>query len=110
MFKKENRLVKGLRFNSSRPISVPGLIIRERKNDLLLNRFGVVVSKKIDKRAVGRNRVKRMLRDILLDLNKNMVTGHDILVVARVEIKNKTKEENYSAIEAVMKTLGFIKE
>ncbi|MDP2637627.1 MAG: ribonuclease P protein component [Candidatus Levybacteria bacterium] len=110
MFKKENRLVKGLRFKSSRPISVPELIIRERKNDLLLNRFGVVVSKKIDKRAVGRNKVKRMLRDILLDLNKNMIVGHDILVVARVGIKGKTKKEAYPTIETIMKNLGLIKE
>src|SRR3989344_8925245 len=75
MFKTENRLVSGVRFKNSYSFSVPQFILKERKNGLLLNRFGIVVSKKIDKRAVVRNKIKRTFRYALVDLNKNMTSG-----------------------------------
>lgn len=107
MFKRENRLVSGVRFNSALFLSVPQFVVKEKKNNLLLNRFGIVVSKKIDKRAVIRNRVKRMLRTILADLNKNMNPGHDILFITKVPILSKTKEENYSVIKNTFEKAGF---
>lgn len=93
MFKRENRLVAGVRFNNSYSLSVPEFVLKKRKNRLLLNRFGVVVSKKIDKRAVVRNKIKRIFRSVLSDLNSNMISGHDILFIVKIGSLNKTKEE-----------------
>ncbi len=109
MFKKENRLVGAIRFNNSHSFSVPQFVLKERKNGLLLNRFGIVVSKKIDKRAVIRNRIKRMFRSSLEILNKNMTPGHDILFIARPGILSKTKEENRDLIKNIIEKSGLIK-
>ena len=109
MFKRENRLVTSVRFNSSILFSAVQFIVKEKKNNLLLNRFGIVVSKKIDKRAVVRNRVKRMLRTILVNLNKNMDPGHDILFITKAPILNKTKEENYSVVKNAFEKAGLLK-
>ena len=109
MFKRENRLVSGVRFNNSYSFSVPQFVLKERKNGLTLNRFGIVVSKKIDKRAVARNKIKRLFREALVDLNKNMTTGHDILFIARVGILNKTKEENQDLVKSSIEKAGLIK-
>lgn len=109
MFKRENRLVPGIRFNNSYNFSVPQFVLKAKKNGLALNRFGIVVSKKIDKRAVERNRVKRMFRDILRELDRNMIPGHDILVIARVGVLEKTKEENYSVIKNALEKAGLMK-
>ena len=99
MFKTENRLVSGVRFKNSYSFSVTQFILKERKNGLLLNRFGIVVSKKIDKRAVVRNKIKRTFRYALVDLNKNMTSGHDILFIVKIGILNNNEGEIKSAIK-----------
>ncbi|MBI2613944.1 MAG: ribonuclease P protein component [Candidatus Levybacteria bacterium] len=109
MFKRENRLVSGVRFNNSYNFTVPQFVLKAKKNGLTLNRFGIVVSKKIDKRAVGRNRIKRMLRDILRELDGNMIPGHDILVITRIGVLEKTKEENQSIIKEALAKAGLMK-
>lgn len=109
MFKRENRLVKSVKFNNSNSFSTPQFILKEKKNGLRLNRFGIIVSKKIDKRAVVRNRIKRMLRSSLLDLNKNMMPGHDMLFIVRAGILNKTKEENQEFIKRALGKTRIIK-
>jgi len=109
MFKRENRLVRGLSFNNSYSFSVPQFVLKERKNGLTLNRFGVVVSKRIDKRAVVRNKIKRMFRSSLLDLNKNMMPGHDILFIVKAGILSKTKEEIELSIKNVLEKAGLIR-
>lgn len=109
MFKKENRLVSGIRFNNSYLFSAPQFVLKEKANGLALNRFGIVVSKKIDKRAVVRNRIKRLFREALVNLNKNMTLGHDILFIIKKEVLKKTKEENEKEIKSALEKAGFIK-
>ena len=109
MFKKENRLVPGVRFNNSYSFSAPQFILKTKNNGLLLNRFGIVVSKKIDKRAVIRNRIKRIFRSFLEILNRNILSGHDMLFIVRKEALGKTKEENSQAIKSALEKAGIIK-
>lgn len=75
---------------------------------MAVNRFGIIVSKKIDKRAVARNKIKRFFRAKLLDLGKKMSAGHDMLFVIRKGIVGKSREENNLAIENVLKRAGVI--
>lgn len=109
MFKRENRLVGGARFNNSYSNAVPQFVLKVRKNDLALNRFGIVVSKKIDKRAVVRNKVKRIFRNALLNLNKNIISGHDILFIVKIGSLNKTREEIQLSIKKAIEKAGLIK-
>jgi ribonuclease P protein component len=109
MFKRENRLIPQANFRNSRFYVIPQLVLKEKENGLSLNRFGIVVSKRIDKRAVIRNKIKRSLRIILINLNKKMNSGHDILLIVKKNIVNKTKEENLFAVENVFEKLGLIK-
>ena len=109
MFKRENRLVSGVRFKNSYSFSVAQFVLKERENGLLLNRFGIVVSKKIDKRAAARNKIKRIFRDALLNLNKNMMSGHDILFIVKIGTLSKTKEEIQLSIENALEKAGLMK-
>lgn len=109
MFKKENRLSPGIKFNNSRFVASPQFVLKEKENGLTLNRFGIIVSKKVDKRAVGRNKIKRFFRDAIVSLGGKMSTGHDILLLIKKEVLNKTEEENLLTIESVLKKAGVIK-
>lgn len=109
MFKRENRLVGNVRFNNSYFFSTPLFVLKEKRNKLNLNRFGIVVSKKIDKRAVARNKIKRIFRDSLIKLNMNMTIGHDMLYITKTGIIGKTTEEISLLIGESMQKAGFIK-
>jgi ribonuclease P protein component len=108
MFKRENRLIPGVRFRNSFFFVTPQFILKEKKNGLTVNRFGIVVSKEIDKRAVVRNKIKRFFRTELVNLGKKMNVGHDILFLTKKNILTKTKEENILVIEQALAKAGVI--
>lgn len=109
MFKRENRLISGIRFDSSCFLANPQFILKKKKNKLNINRFGIVVSKKIDKRAVVRNRIKRIFRETLVDLNKIMTSGNDILLITKKDALGKTRKEIAALLEKVLEKAGVVK-
>jgi ribonuclease P protein component len=109
MFKRENRLVPGVRFNNSHILTVAQFTLKNKKNNLNLNRFGIVVSKKVDARAVGRNKIKRFFRTALVNLNEKISLGHDILFVVKKEVLNKSEEENLLAVNNALEKTGLLK-
>jgi ribonuclease P protein component len=108
MFKRENRLVSGIRFANSCLLNTPQFVLKEKKNGLDLNRFGIIVSKKIDKRAVGRNKVKRFFRETLLNLEQKMNAGHDILLIIKKRTIDKEKNVDGLAVEQALIKAGVI--
>lgn len=61
-----------------------GLILQTRPNDGAVKRIGFTVSKKVDKSAVRRNRIKRRLRAVAADvLRSHAAAGHDYVLVGR---------------------------
>lgn len=108
MFKRQNRLPGG-RFYSSSFFSTPLFSLKVKDNRLDINRFGIVVSKKIDKRAVGRNKIKRMLREILVGLNSEITSGLDMLIIVKTDIINKTSEQCSFEIRKVLEKAKYLK-
>lgn len=60
------------------------ILARKREDDE--TRLGLIVAKKTDKRAVGRNRIKRLVRDSFRH-NKTQLAGLDIIFLSRQGIK-----------------------
>lgn len=108
MFRRENRLLPGTGFNNAISFSTLLFVLKTKKNGLALNKFGIVVSKKIDKRAVVRNRIKRIFRSILFDLMQQIISGHDILFITRPAITGKTREEISEQIIESLRKAGLI--
>lgn len=99
MFKREFRIPKGLRFNNTRLLSTPFFLLKIKKNGLLLNRFAVIVSKKIDKRAVVRNKIRRIINSCIKDLSENLKQGWDFLFIVKKAVVGKRRQELYSEIK-----------
>ncbi|MGI6711253.1 MAG: ribonuclease P protein component [Bacillota bacterium] len=72
----------------------PYLILYYRKNNLDIYRIGFSVSKKVGK-AVVRNRVKRILREICRLNEELFPQGWDFIFIAR----NRVKDVNYRVVE-----------
>lgn len=68
-----------------------------KKNNLEQNRFCIIISSKVDKRAVIKNRIKRQISEIIrLNIN-NTKTGYDISILVKNSLMNKgTKKNTYS--------------
>lgn len=73
------------------------------KNNLGNNRFGVVVSKKISKKAVNRNKIKRRLREIIRQAH--IRPGLDIIIIAKPEIIDKNYQDIKNELEDLFKNL-----
>jgi len=75
--------------------------IKVLKNDLAYSRFGFIIGRKISKKAVERNRIKRRLGEIVRLKLKQIKPGFDIVVLVNQEIT----EKDYQAIEKTLISL-----
>src|SRR5260221_13675353 len=108
MLSKIFRLPAQISFQNARRFQSPFFIVSATKNDLPTSRYGFIVSKKIDKRAVVRNRVKRLVRSVVEQdwLEKNM--GQDVLFVLRPAIKDAIAEDIRREVRLVMEKCGAL--
>lgn len=103
MLKKENRVrlnndfIRTIKNGASFFNQI--LNIKAFSNDLSKNRFGVIISTKVSKRAVDRNKIKRIIRDFLqININKTF-TGKDYVIITKPLIINKEKQEIINCLE-----------
>ena len=87
MLAKPNRLIKKKDFDSvfknGRKYSLSGvkIYLKINNNNLEQSRFGFIVSKKISRKAVVRNRIKRRLREIVRANLADIKKGVDVVIV-----------------------------
>lgn len=72
-----------------------------------LSRFGFVISKKIDKRAVVRNKIKRLLRQAVRENLEKIPEGFDIVFVVRPSIVGKSYEEISLEFNKILSKISF---
>ena len=78
------------------------IFLKVYKNNLNVSRFGFVVSSKISKKAIIRNRIKRRLREVIKNFKPK---GFDIIITVKSEIVDKTYQEIKSDFENVIKNI-----
>lgn len=82
-------------FKSGRSLKEGTLLLRVLKNNLTESRIGFVVSQKVAKKAVVRNKVKRRLRALIIKRLQNIKSGVDLLFITLPG----TGQKNYSYLE-----------
>jgi len=106
MLSKINRLSSNREFQNiyrkGRSNTSPYFSVTVLPNRLGINRFGIVVSKKVAKKAVDRNRIKRQSREIIANLNKNVRNKqYDIIV----SVRNNALNAKYDTLKSDLETL-----
>ena len=105
---KKNRLKKKRDFEDvfkkGKAVKGSFLFIKHRKNNLGVPRFGFAVSAKIAKKAVERNKIRRILseavRSIIDDLD-----GHDVIVFAARKITAVSRKDIAEDFLGVLKKI-----
>ena len=104
MLPKENRLhqekeIKRLTQNG-KTFFLPEFVVKYIRNNEDRVKIGFIVSTKVDKRAVVRNRLVRQLREVVRELLPNIKTGYSVLIIS----KKKALDLDF---EAIKKQINF---
>ena len=83
----------------------PQITLLACPNSLEHHRLGLAVPKKALKRAVWRNRVKRVVRESFR-LNQASLPAIDIVVIAKGGVKEMDNEELFKLLEKLWRTLS----
>ena len=79
------------------------LVFKKIKNNLSRTRVGFVVSQKVSKKAVVRNKIKRRLRQIIKTNLAEIKPGFDIIFFTKKGIEEKDFSEIKKTIEKLLK-------
>ena len=82
-----------------------GFIIYKENNNLPYSRFGISVGKKLGN-AVYRNKMKRKIRSIIDETDKNKVENNDYIIILR----QMAKDDNYNELKEKLINLLYRKE
>ncbi len=106
MLSKENRLKNKKDFDKifkkGKGFKQDFLFIKIFKNDLDASRFGFIVSKKISKKAVARNKIKRKMRESVRLKIEKISPGYDLVFLPDINIKEKKFKEIDQIINKIL--------
>jgi ribonuclease P protein component len=113
MLPVKNRLIGNLSYDKAKKKGKMyqsdsfGILVRDRK-DNNPSKFGIIVSTKISKKAVDRNRIKRMLREAIKESLDKIEDGKDIVVLSRKGLLNIDKRDLESEFSRILKEAKLI--
>lgn len=113
MFKKENRLTKNKEFDNvwqaGRSSFDKNLGVKAVKNNLKINRFGILVGIKVSKKATERNKLKRRIREAVHLQLKKLKPGFDVVIIAQPASRDKEFAEIEKSVKDNFKRFKLFK-
>jgi len=85
------------------------LILKFIENNLNAPRIGFVVSQKVSKSAVIRNKIKRKLRAIIRDEIKKIKEGYDLIFFSKKGIEGENFKELKESVNLLFKKAILLK-
>ena len=111
MLKKINRLTKQKDFDhiykTGKSSFSATMGIKISRNELKNYRFGIVVSTKVSKKAVERNKIKRQIRTIIKEKQYKTDNNYDIIIITLPTIKGKKYNEIKKDLNHLFKKVGL---
>jgi len=92
-------------FDYGKSISSDLISVKYLINEMENSRVGFIVSKKVSKKAVLRNRIKRVLRESVRKEIKQLNRGYDIIIIARRKTTETESKEIFKTVEDLFKSI-----
>ena len=112
MLPKQHRLTKRKDFEKiwkkGKSFFLKELGFKILKNNLDHSKFGFIVSTKIAKKAVIRNKIKRRLREIIHKRLSQIKSSFDCIIVTRPGIEKLNYQEMEEKMEGILRKTGLI--
>jgi ribonuclease P protein component len=90
-------------------ISTPLFSLTFSSNNQSLTRFSFIISKKIDKRAVVRNRTKRKIRSVIEEMIGKIGKGKDFVFYLKNETVGASRNEIQAEVNQVFEKNKLLK-
>ena len=58
-------------------------VVKHSQNNVKNSRFAVIVSNKVSKKAVLRNKIRRRVKSWLLEQKENILPGQDVIIITK---------------------------
>lgn len=91
-------------FDQSNKVSRREFLVLFKQNQKSHARLGLVIGKRYLKRAVDRNKTKRILRESFRQYQEKLI-GFDVIVIAKQQGKNTTKQKLREGIDQLWEKL-----
>ena len=85
------------------------LDLKITENNFEISRFGFIVSLKISKKAVVRNKIRRRLSEIIRLKLPQVKTGFDMVILTQPGINGKSYKETEDALTILLKRANLLK-
>lgn len=105
MLAKKFRLPSSVKLVGSFSAKVPEFTVRYVKQNLPGGRFGFIVAKSVDKRAVVRNKLKRLVRSVIEEKWLGKSKGKDFLFIIKPTLKTLQKDAIRQKVDEIMKKI-----
>lgn len=113
MLPKPNRLKKKKEFERvlrrGKGLKEDFLVLKVIKNNLLRTRVGLIVGKKVSKKATLRNKIKRRLKALIMAKISEIEKGFDIILIAKPGLEHKDFWEIAEILNTLLKRAKIIK-
>lgn len=109
MLSKEHRLPSHTRLKNPSFFKTPLFAVKIAKNGLSESRFAFLVRKTVDKRAVIRNRIRRVFRSRIEAMPEVLTSGHDMLFFLEKSILDEERDILFKDLHKFFSEKGLLK-
>ena len=95
-------------FKGGRSVNGRGIGLKYFPSGLEMSRFAFVVSTKVSKKAVVRNKLKRQMREIIHGVLKDVKPGVDMVIIARKEAIDMEFAEMTGSMQKILKKAALL--
>jgi ribonuclease P protein component len=95
-------------FKEGRGLKEGSLLLKVAPNSLKLSRFAFVAGQKASKKAIERNKAKRILREIIRSRLAEIKSGFDVVITALQGSADKNFEELERTTIKLLKKTGLL--
>ncbi|PKM91223.1 ribonuclease P protein component [Candidatus Falkowbacteria bacterium HGW-Falkowbacteria-1] len=111
MFNKKNRVTKTKEieniFKNGKSFYNDILGFKVLKNEIKNNRFCIIISAKVSKKAVVRNKIKRQIRAIIIGEKNILRNDFDIVIIVNKNIVGRDFSEIKNSLNSAFKKLNL---